>query len=93
MPNHFLPDLPGQLTAIQNAIDQMETESLYRATHTLKGSARHMGAQRLADLSSNLETLGRQGTTEGALELAIQLAQEAIQVKRFLHSETLALPQ
>ena len=92
MPNHFLPDLPGQLTAIQNAIDQMETESLYRATHTLKGSARHMGAQRLADLSSNLETLGRQGTTEGALELAIQLAQEAIQVERLLRSETLALP-
>lgn len=57
----FLQDFPKRLQLIFDAIARRDADALKAAAHSLKGSARNMGAARLADLCAKLEQLGRQG--------------------------------
>ncbi len=82
--DQFLEDIPRHVTAIQAALDQDDPESLQKTAHACKGGAKYMGADRLADLSFQLEQLGRQGTIHQALDLTIQLAKEAATISQLL---------
>ncbi|GAC1342284.1 MAG: hypothetical protein NVSMB27_00970 [Ktedonobacteraceae bacterium] len=53
-----------------------QPEALKRAAHNLKGSSINLGAHIMAALSTELETLGKHGTIEGARELVTRLEQE-----------------
>jgi len=62
----FLDLLPGQLSAIQQAIESRDETALRLHAHTLKGSASNVGANGLAEISLQIETLAKQGDTQGA---------------------------
>ena len=87
--DQFLEDIPRHVTAIQAALDQEDPAALQKAAHACKGGARYMGAERLADLSFQLEQFGRQGTLLTAQDLTVQLAQEAATIAQLLKNENL----
>jgi two-component system, sensor histidine kinase and response regulator len=60
---------------------------LLRAAHNLKGSSQNLGARPMAALSAELETIGKNGTVEGATELVTRLEQEYQRVCQALASE------
>ncbi|HWQ65754.1 MAG TPA: response regulator [Methanospirillum sp.] len=58
------------------AVDRHDATLLFTIAHTLKGASRYVGALRIARICLALETLGRNGTTEGATSLLEELRQE-----------------
>ena len=54
---------------LAGAIGSQDPEAVYRAAHTLKGSARGVTALSLAETSLQLEMLGRSGRLEAAADL------------------------
>ena len=55
-----------------------------RAAHSLKSASLNVGAESMANLSKELELLGKHGTTEGVVALATQLGQLYLEVKAAL---------
>jgi len=55
-----------QIDAMRRAIAEDDVELLARSAHTLKSSARLLGAEGLARVSLSMEMLGRSGTLEDA---------------------------
>jgi CheY-like chemotaxis protein/HPt (histidine-containing phosphotransfer) domain-containing protein len=72
----FQFETPPLLEALRQAVIENEPEQLKRAAHNLKGSSHNLGARTMAALSTELETLGKNGTVEGAAELLSRLEQE-----------------
>ncbi|HTG41536.1 MAG TPA: Hpt domain-containing protein [Methylomirabilota bacterium] len=68
----YLADGAVQLAAIDDAVRSSEAEALVRPAHTLKSSSRTVGANRLGELSRQIEMLGRSGSTTEAGELAAE---------------------
>ena len=64
----FKDEGPRLLSAIDEAVEASDASALAAAAHTLKGSAASLGNRDLADICRELETLGRDGTTDGAAE-------------------------
>jgi CheY-like chemotaxis protein len=83
----FQFETPPLLETLQQAVAQEQPEQLRRAAHNLKGSSQNLGARTMAALSSDLETLGKQGTVEGAAELVTRLENEYQRVCQALASE------
>jgi len=55
----FLADIPGQLNNLQQAIDDRNTETIYRLAHTLKGAVATFGAEPARQAALELELLSR----------------------------------
>jgi HPt (histidine-containing phosphotransfer) domain-containing protein len=72
----YLSDGAVQLAAIDEAVRSSEAEALVRPAHTLKSSSRTVGANRLGELSRQIEMLGRSGSTTAAGELAAEARTE-----------------
>jgi HPt (histidine-containing phosphotransfer) domain-containing protein len=72
----YLSDGAVQLAAIDEAVRSSEAEALVRPAHTLKSSSRTLGANRLGELSRQIEMLGRSGSTTVAGELAAEARTE-----------------
>src|SRR5947209_6497061 len=83
----FQFETPPLLEALHVAVREQQAEALKRAAHNLKGSSYNLGARTMATLSSELESLGKQGTVEGAAELVAQLEQEYQRVCQALAAE------
>ena len=83
----FQFETPPLLQALHQAVTQGQPEQLKRAAHNLKGSSNNLGAQTMGRLSAELETIGKQGTVEGAAELITRLEQEYQRVCQALASE------
>jgi CheY-like chemotaxis protein len=85
----FQFETPPLLQALHEAVTKKQLEQLRRIAHNLKGSSNNLGARRMAALSAELETLGRNGTIEGAAELVARLEQEYHRVCQALAGESL----
>ncbi len=85
--DQFLADLPRHLETIHLALNQQDPGALLRAAHTCKGSCRSIGATSLAEVSYELEMIGREGTTEGALEIYRRLVVEQDRTREALQQE------
>jgi PAS domain S-box-containing protein len=83
----FQFETPPLLETLRQAVAEEQPEQLKRAAHNLKGSSNNLGARGMAALSAELETLGKNGTIEGAAELVIRLEQEYQRVCQALASE------
>jgi HPt (histidine-containing phosphotransfer) domain-containing protein len=83
----FQLEAPPLLEALHVAVREQQAEALRLAAHNLKGSSYNLGARTMATLSSELESLGKQGTVEGAAELVTQLEQEYQRVCQALAAE------
>jgi HPt (histidine-containing phosphotransfer) domain-containing protein len=82
----YLADGAVQLAAIDAAVRSREAEALVRPAHTLKSSSRTVGANRLGELSRQIEMLGRSGSTTGAGELAGEARTEWTDVEAALRA-------
>jgi CheY-like chemotaxis protein len=72
----FQFETPPLLQALRHAVAEGRSEQLQQAAHNLKGSSHNLGARTLAALSAELETLGKNGTVEGAADLVTRLERE-----------------
>ncbi len=62
----YLDGSPKLLEGVRGAIEGKDPAALNRAAHSLKSSSGNLGAKVLAAICSELERMGRSGTTEGA---------------------------
>jgi PAS domain S-box-containing protein len=83
----FQFETPPLLEALHEAVAKEQPEQLRRTAHNLKGSSNNLGARGMAALSAELETLGKNGTIEGAAELVARLENEYQRVCQALARE------
>ena len=62
----YLEHSPVLVGEIETAIANRNAAALCQAAHSLKSSSASLGAQRFAMQCKDLETIGRNGTTDGA---------------------------
>ena len=58
--NTFLEDAPTQIQQMKSALDKKDAETFTRAAHTVKSNAATFGANELANLARELESMGRE---------------------------------
>lgn len=74
------------LKNFSSAIDRRETQELLAGAHQLKGTARNIGAFRLADLALALEHAAGEGDWDKAQLLYRQVEEASLEVKQFIDS-------
>jgi CheY-like chemotaxis protein len=89
--DQFLSDLPRHLEGIKQAVERHDSEALVKAAHACKGSSRSMGAILLADISYDLEMMGREGTMGDATVKFAQWLQEKNRTVLALQQERIQL--
>ncbi|RMH33616.1 MAG: PAS domain S-box protein [Nitrospirae bacterium] len=83
----FLSDALGHVDAIRDAVAQRDASTLYKAAHTLKGSARNIGATVLADVCYRFEQMGREDSWSGSQDLMHRLTEEFARAETALRAE------
>jgi PAS domain S-box-containing protein len=83
----FQFETPPLLQTLRQAVAEGQPEQLKRAAHNLKGSSQNLGARAMAAFSAELETIGKNGTLEGARELITHLEREYQRVCQALAAE------
>jgi CheY-like chemotaxis protein/HPt (histidine-containing phosphotransfer) domain-containing protein len=72
----FLADAPGLLATLRQSLDDVSSEELRRAAHTLKSNGATLGAHGFADLCRTLEQRAKTGELEGAEKLVEEIEAE-----------------
>jgi two-component system, sensor histidine kinase and response regulator len=72
----FIQNVPPQIERIRVAIQQGDSETLYKTAHALKGNSASIGAVRLADHASELEQNGRMQNLQDATQSVERIEQE-----------------
>jgi two-component system, sensor histidine kinase and response regulator len=85
----YLANTPTLLQTMREAESGGDAEKLKAAAHSFKSSSANLGALKLADVCMALETLGRAGSTEGALPLLMQVEEEYRVVREALQGGAL----
>jgi signal transduction histidine kinase/CheY-like chemotaxis protein len=80
----FLEDYPNSLAGIRAAVAAGDCTGLQRAAHTLKGAVGLFGAPDAFAAALRLETMGREGVLEGAVEACATLETELLRVRQAL---------
>jgi len=62
----FLAQTPDLMAQIESAVAQGDADALGKAAHTLKGSARAVGADEFAAIAFELEQAGKQNNLSSA---------------------------
>ena len=83
----FLGDAPRRLAVLHDALGRGAAEVVVREAHTLKGSCGNLGARRMAELSGELEALGRTAALAPAVEVLDGLEAEFGRVRAALGAE------
>jgi CheY-like chemotaxis protein len=83
----YVEDTPQLMERMRAAMQSADAAALRLAAHTLKSSSATVGAKAAAALCKELETLGRNGSFEGAPELMSQLETELTGVYAALQAE------
>lgn len=83
----FVCDARAHFIRIGAAIESRNANEILEIAHTLKGSSRTLGANRLSKLCERLESLGRAGSFAEAKELLPRLEVEFEQVRNILELE------
>lgn len=85
----FDQDADARLAMLRTAIAEGDTGRLGREAHALKGASLTIGAQGMADLCRQLESLGMTHRMEGALATLNRLESEFGRVKNEIAQESL----
>jgi CheY-like chemotaxis protein len=83
----FLQDMPKHTQKMAEAYSRQDALTLKVAAHSLKGSAKNMGAQRLAQLCADLEMLAKDGNLADAPPLLEAINKEYTIVQQALEAE------
>jgi signal transduction histidine kinase/DNA-binding response OmpR family regulator/HPt (histidine-containing phosphotransfer) domain-containing protein len=94
-PNDFVAGLIAQyllesstrIAELHDAVAKGDATALRGAAHTLKGASSMVGANRLAGICAELETLARASTVEGSAALIKAVEDEHSRVRDALHLE------
>ena len=73
----FVQEAAEHVTALGNACELVDLESIVAEAHAIKSSAGTFGAERLQDIAGRVETLGRQDNCGEAIALFGELAATA----------------
>lgn len=65
MVQYFLEDSESYIIAIKEAITANNVEAIISPSHTLKSSSKQMGAERLSNISKEIEAMAREQTSAG----------------------------
>src|SRR5579884_315877 len=87
----FAARVPAGLAALREATARDDADALHRVAHELKGICAILGARRLWALCSELEALGREGSTKGS-ETLIAAIERAFPPTRAALERALARP-
>ena len=78
---------PKQLDALQDALEQKNTQKLNNLAHSLKSACANLGALKLATTAESIESISKQGHTENIAALLATLKQELAGIIDVLNSE------
>jgi HPt (histidine-containing phosphotransfer) domain-containing protein len=65
----FLTDMPGQLIALSNALNNGDSKSARIAAHSIKGAAANVGGSQLRHTAQKIEALGEAGKLDEVVPL------------------------
>ena len=82
--NSYLSASQKFMAALRDGANADDPDVFAAAAHNLKSSSDQVGAEGLAQLCKEIETLGRNGSCEGARELVEQISQELESVQEGL---------
>jgi len=80
----YVDDTPRHLKTLKSAIAGLDSGNLRKIAHSLKSSSANVGAEKLAQMCKEMETLGRTDTTEGAAIILTDMEQEFQAVRHSL---------
>ncbi|WP_426111311.1 response regulator [Massilia sp. PWRC2] len=80
----YVDDTPRQFAAVRAAIDSLDAPAVRKLAHSLKSGSANVGAETMAQLCKDLETLGRSDSTDGADGLLRQMEHEFEAVRKSL---------
>ncbi len=80
----YVDDTPHHLKTLRQAIAGLDAGNLRKVAHSLKSSSANVGAETLAQMCKDMETLGRTDTTEGAFGILTDMEQEFQAVRHSL---------
>lgn len=80
----FVDDTPRQLGALRAAIDSVDPGGIRKTAHSLKSSSANIGADSLAQMCKDMESLGRGDSTDGAAHILSGMEQEFLAVRHSL---------
>jgi HPt (histidine-containing phosphotransfer) domain-containing protein len=83
----FLMDMPKRIQQMDDALARQDANSLRVAAHTLKGSSKNMGAQRLAQICAELEAQSREASFTHAPQLIAAIKMQAAELTLALEAE------
>ncbi|CUI04244.1 hybrid sensor histidine kinase/response regulator [Massilia antarctica] len=72
----YVDDTPQHLRTLRQAITGLDPGNLRKVAHSLKSSSANVGAETLAQMCKDMETLGRTDTTEGASGILTDMERE-----------------
>jgi two-component system sensor histidine kinase/response regulator len=82
----FVDDTPQHLRTLHQAIVGSDANNMRKAAHSLKSSSANVGADHLAQLCKEMETLGRTDSTVGASGILTTMEQEFQAVRHSLNA-------
>ncbi len=82
----FLSQTPELIARLEQAIEAGDAPQVRQVAHTLKGSARSIGADSFAQYAAQLENLGRSGELSEAPQAIQQLRAAWSQLQPYLQS-------
>jgi signal transduction histidine kinase/DNA-binding response OmpR family regulator len=80
----FFADAPARIDQMRQAASAGDAEALRKAAHAMKSSSANVGAEGLAALCKQIETIGRGGSADGALSPIAAAEAELARVVRAL---------
>jgi HPt (histidine-containing phosphotransfer) domain-containing protein len=85
--NLCIETLPEQLSAIEDAIENKNAESLFNISHKMKSSSGSIGAFGLAEKAEAIELIGREGSTQVPEQAISDLRDATRQVLSIIREE------
>ncbi len=77
----FLEDMPPLLLELHSAYANRDPNQLWKTAHSLRGMSASIGFQSFADITKEIETIGKEGSIDAATDLLPKLDSLHIQLK------------
>ncbi len=84
MSREFLKNLPARIQEMTDALETVDSASLNRAAHNLKGMSANFSASTLTALAKKLERQSREGDLSEAASIIRQIEAEAARLEKYL---------
>ncbi len=83
----FLQSLDKRVQEVENAVNKKDSDAIARVAHTIKGSSSQFGAEELAGLCQQMESIGRTNSLAQVDSLLLEIQRAAERFKKVLSKE------